>query len=300
MQTSAATTPAFKVRATFPGKSAGLKEWTRDELTPIISSYKERYPREWDRYLHFESTKGFITNEMNDHIMAFLQEAVPGLHAKHYRVGVVDFRFANNEALRFAAWLPKNRDRRARNYRAHLAEIRNNHKSPRVNGDAQWTAEQVNQFIKHLQDRMPEFWARYREVLENVGFVSPKMGHDITMEVSKVFSVPEDIDYGSGMYFGVLEETNRRYGFEWDKPENQKRQRELVRQCMVAEDEHSISFDDWYRNRDAYAESLFPKREEYKRPVSLAVRLTALLIIGLFGLLVASLFYFELTAPPYP
>lgn len=299
MQTRAATVPAFKVRTTIPGKYSGLKEWTRGELAPIISSYKQRYPNEWSRYLHFESTKGFITNEMNDHIMAFLQEAVPGLHWKHYRAGVVDFRFANNEALRFAAWLPKNRDLRWNKYWAHVRELQNNHKSPHINGSAQWTSEQVDQFIKHLQDQAPEFWAKFYERQENVGFVGSKTVYDIKREISKMFAVPEDIDYGS-IYSVMVEEANRRYHFELRKPENQKRRRELVRQWMAAEDKHHISFDEWYRNRDSYAESLFPKREEYKRPASLAVRLTALLIIGLFGLLVACLFYFELTAPPYP
>jgi hypothetical protein len=177
--------------------------------------------------------------------------------------------------------------------------VQNNHKSNYENGSAQWAAEQVDQFIKHLQDRAPEFWAKYREVLGNVGFIGPDLSLTIKKEIPKVFSLPEDIDYGRGMRSAMFEEANRRYSFELAKPENDKRRHEFVRQWMAAEDEHRISFDEWYRNRDAYAKALFPKREEYKRPVSLAVRLTALLIIGLFGLLVASLFYFELTAPPY-
>ncbi|PZV36135.1 hypothetical protein [Mesorhizobium kowhaii] len=36
----------FKIRATFPGRISGIKEWTPEEINLIITSYKERYPEE--------------------------------------------------------------------------------------------------------------------------------------------------------------------------------------------------------------------------------------------------------------
>lgn len=241
-------TATVKVRSTIPGRASGLKDWTREELEPIIASYKQRYLlKEWTQYLTFESKNGFITNKMNDHIKFFLAESVPGLHAKHYSVGAVDFRFANNATLHFSMWLPKNREQRARRYTAYLKELRNNHQSPLENGSAQWTSEQIIRFMKHLQDETPTLWAKYRELCDVLGFIDLRTSFDISNEVSKVFSVPEDIDYGRSMGIGLFDEANRLYNFELAKPENKKKQDELLRGWMEAEERDSMSFDDWYR-----------------------------------------------------
>jgi hypothetical protein len=69
--------PSFKVRSTFPGRDMGLKEWSQEELS--IASYQERFPEQWRAYFESESEHGFITNAMNNHIMAHLERVVPGL-----------------------------------------------------------------------------------------------------------------------------------------------------------------------------------------------------------------------------
>jgi hypothetical protein len=184
---------------------------------------------------------------MNDHIMAHLAESGPGLHPKHYRTGVGDFRFANNEDFHFPMWLPKHRDRRAAAYAAHFKEMDNNHQSPYVNGRAEWTDDQINLFIAHLQEKAPKLWARYCELYNNIGFIDPPTILNLRKQVSTVFPVPEDIDYSNSMGIGLFDEANRRYGFEMAKPENKKKQPDLWTQCRKAWQAHRIPFDEWYR-----------------------------------------------------
>lgn len=94
----------FKIRATLPGRIFGIKEWTPEEINLIITSYKERYPDEWQAYLDAENKNGFISSAMSDRICSFIEELFPGLHRKHYRAGAVDFRFANEQTFQFSLW----------------------------------------------------------------------------------------------------------------------------------------------------------------------------------------------------
>ncbi|MGZ2488364.1 hypothetical protein ACVITL_006949 [Rhizobium pisi] len=238
--------PIFKIRSTNPGRRQGTKEWSREELDAIRSSYKAQYPAEWRTYLEYEAEKGFITNAMNTHLMAHIENLFPGLHWRHYRAGVMDFRFANYEALQFPMWKPENRELRREKFRAYLDETHNQHQSVTVNGDLEFSDAQVDQLIAHLQTHLPELWARYCELQNEIGFVDVHISLEIERQVSMLFPKPRDIS-SAVVGIVVFDEANRRYHFEMAKPENKRRASELVREQMAAEDQDDMPFNEWYR-----------------------------------------------------
>jgi len=240
------TPPAFNIRSTNPGRTFGIKEWSREELDAIRASYKAQHPTAWRTYLEYEAEKGFITNAMNTHLMAHIENLFPGLHQKHYRAGAMDFRFANYEALQFPTWKPENRELRREKIRAYLDEMHNQHQSATVNGDLEFSDAQVDQLITHLQTHLPELWARYCELQNEIGFVDRQTSLEIKRQVSTLFPTPEDIS-PSVVDIVLFDEANRRYHFEMAKPENQRRVSQLVREQMTAEDQDDIPFDEWYR-----------------------------------------------------
>jgi hypothetical protein len=230
----------FKVRSTVPGRHLGLKEWSAAEIARLTSSYQHRYPDQWRAYVDAENADGFITNEMNDHLMKYLEETDPGLHRKHYRVGIIDFRFANERAFTFAMWQPGKRQQRTEKWSSHLKTSK---KAIHENGTAEWTGEQVETFLSYLQDKEPELWTRVCEVYNEIGFSDFVLMRELCWRVPARFAVPEDIDYSS-IIGGLLDEAHRRYGFEMIKPENQKKTEHLQDDWLQAKELHT-SFDEW-------------------------------------------------------
>jgi len=202
----------FNVRSTVPGRWLGIKEWSPDELDRLIASYKESYPAQWRAYFDAENNEGFITNAMNDHIMAHIAETFPGFfrnHGRdqsHYRAGVIDFRFANEKAFHFEMWQPEKRFERLEKW---SSRIKARVTGVTSNGTAEWTDQQVNIFLDHLEGKEPELWAKFCEIYNDVGFSDLDLTFQLRTQVPIPFPVPEDIDYSS-IIGGLVQETARR------------------------------------------------------------------------------------------
>lgn len=233
--------PPFKIRSTFPGRHMALKEWSQEELS--ITSYRERHPEQWRVYFEWENDRGFITNDMNDHIMAHLEQIVPGLHSKHYRVGAVDFRFASERIFRFRMWQPENRLGRSDQYWAYVKEMQGRRQALRVNGHAEWAVDQVDIFMSYLQKEAPEFWLKTCQIYNEIGFTEGSIVKEDRRLAAAVFSVPEDIDY-STIGGAVTEEADRIYHFEMLKPENQEERSRLQDEWFNG-NEAGLTFEQW-------------------------------------------------------
>jgi len=234
-----ATIP-FKVRETFPGRFLGIKEWTLEEINLIITSYKERYPEEWQAYLDAESNNGFISSAMSDRICLFIEELFPGLHRKHYRAGVVDFRFANERTFHFSMWQPENRLLRRENLLAHIKKHRQI-----VNGKVEWNEGQAIILLEHIQNNDPDLWAYYCDAYNNIGFVGLGIVGRIKAHIAALFPLPEDCS-NNGVMRGLLDEANRWYGFEMLKPENAKILDRLETEWFN-ERRGWMTFEDWHQ-----------------------------------------------------
>jgi hypothetical protein len=236
----------FNVRSTVPGRWLGIKEWSPEELDRVITSYPERYPDQWRAYLDAENNEGFIANAMNDHILAHIVETFPGYfrnhgrNKSHYRAGVVDFRFANEKEFHFEMWQPEKRLERMEKWSSRLKARVTGVTS---NGTAEWTDQQVDKFMNHLEEKEPGLWAKFCEIYNNLGFSDLGLTFELRTQVSIVFPVPEDIDYSS-IIGGLIQETDRRYGLEMVKPENQKKMFRLQEDWLSAE-EARTPFDEW-------------------------------------------------------
>ncbi|WKA31299.1 hypothetical protein [Bradyrhizobium roseum] len=233
--------PPFKVRSTIPGRGMGLKEWSQEELS--IASYQDRFPEQWSAYFDSESERGFITNAMNDHIVAHLEQVVPGLHTKHYRVGVIDFRFANERTFRFRMWQPQNRLIRLEQYWAYVREMQASRQALCVNGHAEWTIEQIHIFMSYLQQEVPAFWVKICEIYNEIGFSEASIVQENRKQAAAVFSVPEDIDYAT-IGGGLIEEADRIHHFEMLKPKNQD-ERTRLQDEWFNKNEAGLTFDEW-------------------------------------------------------
>ncbi len=262
--TDASDEKPFKVRSTVPGRWLGVKEWSPEELDRLITSYQERYPDQWRAYLDAENNEGFITNAMNDHIMAHIVELFPGFFRnngqdkRHYRAGVVDFRFSNEKAFHFAMWQPENRFERMKK---RSAEVKARVTGVTSNGIAEWTDQQVDLLLNHLKEKESELWAKFCEIYNDIGFSDLGLTFQLRAQVSILFPVPEDIDYSS-VIGGLIEEAARRYGLEMVKPENRKKMLRLQQDWLLAEQSRT-SFDEW--RQKIKLQGLFQLRERTRQ-----------------------------------
>ncbi|MGY3590314.1 hypothetical protein ACVIGB_010103 [Bradyrhizobium sp. USDA 4341] len=240
---SSDTSPSFKIRSTVPGGRRGLKEWSHDELSSLVASYRSNYPTEWVVYLESENERGFITNSMNDHIVTHLRSSVPRLSAPHYRAGAVDFRFFNEHDFGFRLWRPEQRAVRTENYLAYLKDAHAHHQSIYANGDVEWTAKQIDSFLIFLEQSASEFWTQVCADYNEFGFVD---GASVMAEFRRlaaaVFPIPEDLE-SSTIGGAVIDEANRVRPFEMLKPENRE-SRVRLRTSWMAE-KSSMPFAEW-------------------------------------------------------
>jgi len=218
----------------------------------LISSYQECYPEQWQAYLEAERDRGFITNAMNGHIMTHIANNVPGLHSKHYRVGAVDFRFANERTFQFRMWQPENRSIRFELYWSYVREMKGRHQSLHENGNAEWTDGQIKVFVRYLQEQEPEFWARFCDLYNEVGFCDGAMMFEFGKQAAVVFATPEDLRR-SGIAGGVVVEADQLHHFEMMKPENRTRASDLHGEWLNQSD---LSFDEWRRRVRARRDGL--------------------------------------------
>lgn len=215
-----------------------MREWTPEETDLIITSYRGRYPGEWQAYIAAENDDGFISNAMNDHICSHIEELFPGLKRMHYRAGAVDFRFANERRFHFAMWQPENRHRRREKWLEFIKT-----RSQQQNGNSEWTESDSVKLLVHLQNNDPSLWNTYFDCYNNIGFIGPGTASRIAEHVGAIFPVPEDCGH-IGLMFGMLEEANHRYAFEMFKPKNAKLLNQLENEWLNEIRGHT-TFEEW-------------------------------------------------------
>ncbi|WP_146606141.1 hypothetical protein [Mesorhizobium kowhaii] len=177
---------------------------------------------------------------MSDRICSFIEELFPGLHRKHYRAGAVNFRFANERTFQFVMWQPENRLLRREKFLAHIKKHRQI-----VNGSVEWNEAQGIVLLEHIQSNDPDLWTDYCNSYNDIGFIGLGIIGRIKAHITALFPLPEDCS-NKWVMRGLLDEANRRYGFEMLKPANAKMLDRLESEWFN-ERRGWMTFEEWHQ-----------------------------------------------------
>lgn len=114
-----------------------------------------------------------------------------------------------------------------------------------VNGHVEWNEEQAIVLLEHIQSNDLDLWADYCNSYNDIGFVGLGIIGRIEAHITALFPLPEDCS-NEGVRRGLLDEANRRYGFEMLKPANAKMLDRLESEWFN-ERRGWMTFEEWHQ-----------------------------------------------------